>query len=110
MGIFDDFVKTLRGADNAVPDEDTSQQEPILDEDGFSVDDRIAQEQADLDSFLKRTEETRQRMIDQGIDVSAPEGFVPSTTPDGSIDVTEQVTAARNPYETKTLYMVSVLN
>jgi len=97
MGIFDDFVKTLRGADNAVPDEDTSQQEPILDEDGFSVDDRIAQEQADLDSFLKRTEETRQRMIDQGIDVSAPEGFVPSTTPDGSIDVTEQVTAARNP-------------
>jgi len=97
MGIFDDFVKTLRGADNAVPDEDTSQQEPILDEDGLSVDDRIAQEQADLDNFLKRTEETRQRMIDQGIDVSAPEGFVPSTTPDGSTDVTEQVTAARNP-------------
>jgi hypothetical protein len=97
MGIFDDFVKTLRGADNAVPDEDTSQQEPILDEDGLSVDDRIAQEQADLANFLKRTEETRQRMIEQGIDVSAPEGFVPSTTPDGSIDVTEQVTAARNP-------------
>lgn len=80
MGIFDDFVKTLRGADNAVPDEDTSQQEPILDEDGLSMDDRIAQEQADLDNFLKRTEETRQRMIEQGIDVSAPEGFVPSTT------------------------------
>ena len=97
MGIFDDFVKTLRGADNAVPDEDTSQQEPILDEDGLSVDDRIAQEQADLANFLKRTEETRQRMIEQGIDVSAPECFVPSVTPDGSIDVTEQVTAARNP-------------
>ena len=97
MGIFDDFVKTLRGADNAVPDDDTSQQEPTLDEDGLSVDDRIAQEQAELDAFLKRTEETRQKMIEQGIDVTAPEGFVPSTTPDGSIDVTEQVTAARNP-------------
>ena len=97
MGIFDDFVKTLRGTDNAIPDEDVPQPEPILDEDGLSVEDRIAQEQAELDAFLKRTEETRQKMIDQGIDVTAPEGFVPSNTPDGSIDVTEQVTAARNP-------------
>ena len=62
MGIFDDFVKTLRGADNAVPDEDTPQPEPILDEDGLSVEDRIAQEQAELDAFLKRTEETRQKI------------------------------------------------
>jgi hypothetical protein len=74
-----------------------SSTDPIVDENDTTVDERIEQDRLDFDAFLKRTQAATDSMVEQGIDPTAPEGFVPSTNPDGSIEVTEQVAAAREP-------------
>ena len=87
MGIFDQIFGTS---------EDSST-DPIVDDSGDTVEDRLAKDAAEFEAFLKRTKAATASMVEQGIDPTAPEGFVPSTTPDGSIDVTNQVVAAREP-------------
>ena len=87
MGIFDQIFGTS---------EDSST-DPIVDDSGDTVEDRLAKDAAEFEAFLKRTQAATASMVEQGIDPTAPEGFVPSTTPDGSIDVTDQVVAAREP-------------
>ena len=87
MGIFEQIFGTS---------EDSST-DPIVDESGDTVEDRLAKDAAEFEAFLKRTQAATASMVEQGIDPTAPEGFVPSTTPDGSIDVTGPITAAREP-------------
>ena len=87
MSIFGDMLKTLRGAGNA------------LDENESTVDERIEQDQADYDAFMERVRKGQERMKEQGLEPVEfdPSLVDPNREPDGSIDVTKQVKAGVEP-------------
>ena len=96
-----DFLKGLvRSTDNSIEEED-----PIIEEvdaDGRTITERLKQNKLDLESFLSRaeksTEETNEVLTAAGeppVDRTSID--LTRESPDGSIDVTKQVTAAREP-------------
>ena len=88
MGAFDDFIGKFTSDSN----------EPITDENGETLDQRLENDNEEFKSFLERSEQTRIKAAEQGIDLDeVPEGFVPSENPGGFIEVTDQVKAAAPP-------------
>ena len=88
MGAFDDFIGKFTSDSN----------EPITDENGETLDQRLENDNEEFKNFLERSEQTRIKAAEQGINLDeVPEGFVSSKNPGGFIEVTDQVKAAAPP-------------
>ena len=88
MGAFDDFMGKFTSDSN----------EPITDENGETLEQRLENNKEEFEKFLKRSEETRDRATAQGVDLTeVPKNFIPSKNPGGFIEVTKQVKAAAPP-------------
>lgn len=109
MSDFTDFLKSLtRSVDNSLPEDDednlenTSEEEQVdteelVDEDGLTLSDRLAQDKLDFESFLQRSAETTRKAEESGIVFDDGPVDLSRQDPSGGIDVTKQVKAAREP-------------
>ena len=101
---FTSFFKTLRSIDNSIPEDEEEVVEEVeeVDADGLTVEERLAANELDLEAFLKRaktsTAKTNEQLVAAGEEPVDPDNIdLTRTNPDGSVNVTEQVTAAREP-------------